>query len=99
MGRDSWNVLVKDGFVHKGIKMMDDAVAEVPDSIVVRMVRANNSLQLPEFFKRKDIAKKDFQYLKMLITKSSVEIDSDIKAKVFYQLGTFSRQEGNVPEK
>lgn len=99
VGRDSWNVLTKVSVVGKGIKMMDEAVARMPDSIVARMVRANNSLDLPEFFKRKGIAKKDFQHLGMLITKPSADVDSDIKAEVFYRLGEFSRREGNVSEK
>lgn len=96
VGRDSWNVLAKVSIVNKGIKMMDEAVAETPDSIVVRMVRANNSLNLPPLFDRKEIAKKDFQYLEMLITKPSAEVEPDIKAEVFYQLGMFFRQEGNI---
>lgn len=93
VGRDSWNVLTKVSIVNKGIKMMDEAVARMPDSIVVRMVRANNSLDLPEFFQRKGIARKDFEHLEMLITKPSAEVEPDIKAEVFYQLGMFSKSE------
>ena len=95
VGRDSWNVFAKVSIVHQGIKMMDEAVGKMPDSIVVRMVRANNSLDLPEFFKRKEIAKKDFQYLERLIARSSAEVEPDLKAEVFYQLGMFFRREGN----
>jgi len=95
IGRDSWNVLTKIGTVNKGIKMIDDAVVMMPDSIVIRMVRANNSLDLPDIFKRKEIARKDFQHLEMLVTKSSSDIEPDIKAEIFYQLGMFYRRENN----
>jgi len=95
IGRDSWNVLTKIDTVNKGIKMIDAAVVRMPDSIVIRMVRANNSLDLPDIFKRKEIAKKDFQYLEMLVTKSSLDIDPDIKAEIFYQLGMLYRRENN----
>ena len=94
-GRDSWNVLTKIGTVSKGIKMIDDAVVRMPDSIVIRMVRANNSLDLPDLFKRKEIAKKDFQQLEILITKSPVKVEPDIKAEILYQLGMFYRRENN----
>lgn len=99
VGRDSWNVFAKISIVNQGIKMMDEAVAEAPDNIVVRMVRANNSLELPEFLKRKNMAKKDFQYLKMLITKPSTDVEPDIRAEVFYQLGMFSKGEGSISGK
>ena len=96
MGRDSWNVLTKISNVNKGIKMMDQAVARLPENIAVRMVRANNSLDLPESFHRKEIAKKDFQHLETLIIKPSSDIEPDIKAEVFYQLGKFYQREGNI---
>ncbi len=95
LGRDSWNVLAKMSIVNKGIKMMDDALLSSPDSIVARMVRAKNSLDLPDLFNRKVIAKKDFQYLEKLITKTSLNVDSDMNAEIFYQLGMFYRQENN----
>lgn len=95
VGRDSWNVLTKIGTAKKGIKLIDDAVARMPDSIVIRMVRANNSLDLPDFFKRKEIARKDFQQLEMLVTKSSTDIEPDIKAEIFYQFGMFYKRENN----
>ena len=96
VGRDSWNVLSKISSVNKGIKMMDEAVVTMPDSIVVRMVRANNSLDLPDLFNRKEIAKKDFQHLEMLITKAFVNVESDIKAEVFYKLGMLYSGESNA---
>jgi len=64
VGRDSWNVLAKTSDVNQGIKMIDQAVAQSPDNIVVRTVRMNNSLEVPAFFNRKDMADKDLQYLK-----------------------------------
>lgn len=96
VGRDSWNMLTKINSVNKGIKMMDEAVVRLPDNVMVRMVRANNSLDVPESFKRKEIARKDFQHLEILITKSSANVESNIKAEIFYQLGILYKREGNV---
>jgi len=95
-GRDSWNIFTKMSMVHKGIKKMDEAAASRPDSIVIRMVRANASLNLPDSFKRKETAKKDFQYLEMLITKSTANATPDTEAEIFYQLGMFAKQSGSI---
>jgi tetratricopeptide (TPR) repeat protein len=94
-GRDTWNLLAKMTLVHRGIILIDNALAAWPDSVVIRMVRANNNLQLPDSFQRKEMVKADFQYLEMLIAKSSSNIDADTQAEIFYQLGMLSRQENN----
>lgn len=49
-------------FVKLGCRMMDKAVKKVPDNIVVRLTRANNSLELPAFLMRTHYAIEDFQY-------------------------------------
>lgn len=93
--RDSWNVLGKVSLANKGIKMIDDAVFHRPDSFVIRMVRARNSLDLPEFFSRTEVAKKDFLFLQGLFIKSNIPWDPAVEAEVFYELGMFFRRENN----
>ncbi len=95
VGRDTWNLLVKMTLVHKGITLIDNALAAWPDSVVIRMVRANNNLQLPDSFQRKEMVKLDLQYLEMLIAMSSSNIDADTQAEIFYHLGILYRQENN----
>jgi tetratricopeptide (TPR) repeat protein len=61
--RDTWFPLMKLYYLRRGISMLDKAVKSAEDNIAVRMVRANNSLNLPAFTKRLNIAIKDFKYL------------------------------------
>ena len=49
-------------WVKVGTKMMDAAVKAVPDTLVVRLVRANNSIELPAFLRRARFGVEDFNY-------------------------------------
>jgi hypothetical protein len=49
-------------FVKLGARAMDGAVQQAPDNLIVRLVRANNSLELPPFLKRSRFAVEDFQH-------------------------------------
>jgi len=95
VARDSWNVITKVSQVNKGVKMIDKAVKMAPDNIAIRMLRANNSLALPGFFKRRHLAKGDFLYIEKLIEKNPSIADSITKAEVFYKLGMIYKNEKN----
>lgn len=94
--RDSWNVVVKVSGVNRGINLMDKAVSLSPDKVVVRMVRGNNSLRLPDFFKRKEIALKDFLHLEALAKKSPGSVDADTLAEISYRLGVIYASRGDA---
>ncbi len=97
VARDSWNIITKTSNVNKGINMIDRSVNKAPDNITVRMVRAKNSLSLPESFNRKHLAMKDFLHIESLIKRvSSEEIGADIKAEVFYMIGTLYNSGGDT---
>lgn len=49
-------------WVKVGTKLMDAAVKAVPDNLVVRLVRANNSIELPAFLRRARFGVEDFGY-------------------------------------
>ena len=49
-------------WVKVGAKLMDAAVKAVPDNLVVRLVRANNSIELPAFLRRARFGVEDFDY-------------------------------------
>ncbi len=49
-------------WVKVGAKLMDAAVKAVPDNLVVRLVRANNSIELPPFLRRARFGVEDFGY-------------------------------------
>jgi tetratricopeptide (TPR) repeat protein len=47
-------------FVKVGSRAMDQAVQRDPDNLVVRLIRANNSMELPPFLKRTQFAVEDY---------------------------------------
>lgn len=49
-------------WVKVGTKLMDAAVKAAPDNLVVRLVRANNSIELPAFLRRARYGVEDFGY-------------------------------------
>lgn len=49
-------------WVKVGTKLMDAAVKAAPDNLVVRLVRANNSVELPAFLRRARFGVEDFGY-------------------------------------
>jgi len=49
-------------WVKVGAKLMDAAIKTVPDNLVVRLVRANNSIELPPFLRRARFGVEDFGY-------------------------------------
>ena len=55
-----WN---KMKWVKKGIALLDMAVEKNSKNIWVRLERGSNSLELPAFFNRLPVAKKDFDFL------------------------------------
>ncbi|MDB5800170.1 MAG: hypothetical protein JWL63_1109 [Rhodocyclales bacterium] len=49
-------------WVKVGTKLMDAAVQGAPNNLVVRLVRANNSVELPPFLRRARFGVEDFAY-------------------------------------
>lgn len=49
-------------FVKLGTRKMDKAVKKTPNNLIVRLIRANNSMELPPFLKRTRFAVTDFEY-------------------------------------
>lgn len=63
-------------FVKSGSQKLDAAVRKAPDSLVVRLTRAYNSLEIPPFLKRTRFAVEDFQhYLKLCEQQTCAEKD------------------------
>jgi len=49
-------------YVKLGARKMDKAISKVPSNLIVRLIRANNSMELPVFLKRTRYAVTDFEY-------------------------------------
>ncbi|MBN2534627.1 MAG: hypothetical protein JXB88_17215 [Spirochaetales bacterium] len=63
VARDSVNPIVKIDAVSKGMKLIDEATGEEPDNVLIRMIRIQNSYELPDSFERGECVKKDLEYL------------------------------------
>lgn len=93
VARDSWNVLTKMSTANKGIAIIDKAIRQVPDSVIVRMVRANNSLALPDMFKRRPKAREDFGFLHGRL--DTLDIPLETKAEICFRLGEIREEDGD----
>jgi tetratricopeptide (TPR) repeat protein len=96
VGRDSYNIVKKMGNVNKGAELLDKAVTMAPDNVLVRMVRANNSLDIPKTFGRQKIGKGDLLHIEGIINKSPKEVTIDVQTEVYYQLGNIFKSEKDV---
>ncbi|MDR3416527.1 MAG: hypothetical protein P4L83_10105 [Nevskia sp.] len=85
VGRDSWNVLTKVQKVRLGIARIDEAVRLDDTNIVIRLVRATNSLLLPDLFERKPIARQDFTFIAQAL-ETRKDGDPQLLAEACYQL-------------
>nr|VFK16895.1 MAG: hypothetical protein BECKLFY1418C_GA0070996_10275 [Candidatus Kentron sp. LFY] len=92
VSRDSWNVLTKMDVANKGIALIDKAIRKAPDNVIVRMVRANNSLALPEFFERRPKVREDFGFLHARLDK--LDISPETSAEICFKLGRILEEDG-----
>lgn len=95
MAETTWNPMTKMSFVNKGVAYMDKAVKRDPDIVRIRLTRAYNSLALPGFLNRKNIATTDFEYLAELI-ETHPESYASIKKEVFDNLIKIYKENGNT---
>nr|VFK53673.1 MAG: hypothetical protein BECKTUN1418F_GA0071002_10276 [Candidatus Kentron sp. TUN]VFK55258.1 MAG: hypothetical protein BECKTUN1418E_GA0071001_10276 [Candidatus Kentron sp. TUN] len=93
VARDSWNVLTKMSTANKGIALIDKAVRQAHGNVIVRMVRANNSLALPEMFKRRPKAEEDFGFLHKRL--DTLDISPETKAEICFKLGKIREEDGD----
>jgi tetratricopeptide (TPR) repeat protein len=80
--------------MNKGIGFMDKAVRMDPDNISVRLIRANNSKNLPKFLNRRSVAYEDFEYLTGLFEKKA-GISASLKASVYMNLAALYKEDGD----
>jgi tetratricopeptide (TPR) repeat protein len=97
VARDSRNPFTKMKMVRKGTKIIDASVGKEPKNILIRILRANNSLNLPGFLGRRHYAMEDYLYIETIAADPAAdygipshlgENDSkDVLAQVYYKLG------------
>ena len=82
-------------YSNKGAGMIDKAVMMDPDHVLVRMVRANNSIGLPKMFGRSHHFKNDLLHVEQLINTSPADFHEILKSQVYFKLGTVYDDEGD----
>lgn len=95
-GKYAWFPLNKMKYVNKGIKEMDKAIELAPDNVTVRMIRANNSLSLPDMFHRTDIAITDFEHLISMKEKNPGSFEEDLLAEILLNMGKAYKKKGDL---
>ncbi|HOJ99433.1 MAG TPA: hypothetical protein PLW34_07730 [Termitinemataceae bacterium] len=70
VGRDAIHPAKKIDGVMKGIEILDRAVQEDPQNVIIRRIRYENSFALPDIFERKSVAEGDVDYLIVLYSKN-----------------------------
>lgn len=94
IARDSWNVFTKISQVNKGIALIDKAVSLAPSDVAVRMIRAHNSLKLPESFGRQPRALEDLEFL--YAHKSTLNMKVETQAEICFMLGEIMIKNGDA---
>lgn len=94
LARDASDKSRKMSTVSKGIGFMDKAVRMTPDNITVRLIRANNSKNLPRFLNRRSIAYEDFEHLVDLL-KNKPDTPASLKAYVYGNLAALYKEDGD----
>lgn len=97
VSRDSGNPFTKMKMVKKGIAIFDRAVelsANQPLEWYVRYMRANFFINLPNSFKKRDVAVADFEYIRDLYSGQS-EIEG-FMCNAYYNLGEIEKSKGDL---
>ncbi|HAV42721.1 TPA: hypothetical protein DCX15_01710 [bacterium] len=94
-GRDAIFPISKLMHVHRGTKKMDEAIEKSPDNVTVRMVRVGNSLGLPEFFGRLDLAISDSEYLLKLKERDATSVPDELLPQIYLNLGLAHKKKQN----
>ena len=83
----------------KAMKMLDAAVNAEPDNVRIRLLRAGQSLRLPEaFFRRTATAARDFEHLIERYEKDRTIFDEETYWRLLYDLGTCYHRLGMTAE-
>jgi tetratricopeptide (TPR) repeat protein len=95
LAKDSSDLSSITSNVNKGIGFMDKAVRMDPDNITIRMIRANNSRNLPKFINRRSVAYEDFEHLASLFEKKP-NVSPSLKASVYQNLAALYKEDGDA---
>jgi tetratricopeptide (TPR) repeat protein len=95
LAKDVGDLMSKSSYMNRGVEYMDKAVRMDPDNISVRLIRANNSKNLPRFLNRHSVAYEDFEHLAGLFEKRP-DVSPSLKASVYRDLAALYKEDGDT---
>jgi hypothetical protein len=95
LAKDAGDPMSKSSYINRGIECMDKAVRMDPDNIAARLIRANNSKNLPKFLNRRPVAYEDLEYLAGLFEKR-LDISPSLKTSVYRGLAALYKEDGDA---
>jgi hypothetical protein len=85
--RDAFWPNTRLDYVKRGLNAMDAAVKLAPDDAEVRLVRALNNVQMPNFLNRDEIARNDFEWIWEKVQGQPEKYRNDLKQNVALHYG------------
>ena len=82
----------KPGWADKGFAHLDAAVAAAPDNVNVRLIRALNSAEVPDFLGRDKVAHEDFAWLLKRREQHPEEFSPTVLRALYYYAGRYALQ-------
>lgn len=95
LAKDAGDLVSKSSYMNRGVEYMDKAVRMDPDNISVRLIRANNSKNLPRFLNRRSVAYEDFEYLTGLFEKRP-DVSPSLKVSVYRDLVVLCKEDDDA---
>lgn len=83
-------VLTKLTWAHDGFNYMDLAVKQAPDNLIVHVIRALNSAQVPDFLGREQTAREDFAWIMHRLETRPQDFSPELLRSIYYYAGEFA---------
>ncbi len=83
-------ILTKLNWAHDGFNYLDTAVKDAPDDVTVRVIRALNSSQVPDFLGREQTARDDFAWIMQRVSEHPQDFSPELLRSVYYYAGKFA---------
>jgi tetratricopeptide (TPR) repeat protein len=96
--RDAFWPKTRLDYVKHGLKTMDAAVQLAPDDADVRLVRALNNIEMPNFLKRDEIARNDFEWIWEKVQARPEKYTSDLKQNAALHYGLILQKNKRLEE-
>jgi hypothetical protein len=83
-------ILTKLSWAHDGFGYLDAAVKDAPDDVTVRVIRALNSAQVPDFLGREQTARADFAWIMQRLHDHPRDFSPELLRSIYYYAGKFA---------